>query len=148
MGCTNSVDSSIADDCIAARDCGGSQAGKYLFLLGADFRNAALRYNLRMWSPSPELNEPFDCPLCKSNEYYLVTFPRPNGTVYSTKLYQCGGCTAVFTEPERFSRLVRSTANEATHWREARETRDTPAYPDKWNSSAWMKKVKVTKQEK
>jgi hypothetical protein len=101
-----------------------------------------------MWSPDPKLNRPFDCPLCKSNEYHLVMFPRANGTVYSTELYQCGGCSAVFTEPERLSRLVRSTADDKLKWREVRETRDTPAYPERWNSAAWMKQVKVSKPDK
>lgn len=71
------------------------------------------------------LERPFLCPLCGSNEYVFVVFPRKNGTAYLTNLYQCGGCTATFTDPERFTRLYRSTYDRERHWRELRPTKDT-----------------------
>jgi hypothetical protein len=72
------------------------------------------------------LERPFLCPLCGSNEYVFVVFPRKDGTVYLTNIYQCGGCTVVFTDPERFSKLYRSTYDRERHWRELRPTRHAP----------------------
>jgi hypothetical protein len=69
---------------------------------------------------------PFLCPLCGSNEYVFVVFPRKNGTAYLTNLYQCGGCTVAFTDPECFTKLYRSTFDRARHWREVRATKDVP----------------------
>jgi len=75
--------------------------------------------------PDNPLEHPFLCPLCGSNECVFVVFPRKDGTAYVTNFFQCGGCTAAFTDPERFSRLYRSTYDRARRWREVRPTKDT-----------------------
>lgn len=72
------------------------------------------------------LERPFLCPLCGSNEYVFVVFPRKDGTAYLTNLFQCGGCTVAFTDPQRFTKLYRSTYDRQRHWRELRPTKDVP----------------------
>jgi len=60
----------------------------------------------------------FRCPLCDSTGYEPVTVRRPNGTLYrSESLYSCGGCSAAFTDPSRFSRPPPSAAQEPTDLR-------------------------------
>jgi hypothetical protein len=46
----------------------------------------------------------FRCPTCDSTRYGGVTVTRPNGTVYRSSLFTCEGCSAVFTDPSRYSR--------------------------------------------
>jgi hypothetical protein len=75
---------------------------------------------------NPRLEHPFLCPLCGSNEYVYVVFPRKDGSAYLTDLYRCGGCSVAFVDPERFSKLVRSTYDPERRWREERPTKDAP----------------------
>ncbi len=50
------------------------------------------------------------CPLCGSNGALLVFIERTNGREpYKLPLYQCSGCSVVFTDIERFSTLERNT---------------------------------------
>ena len=48
----------------------------------------------------------FRCPLCKSVQALIVFLPRPGGRSYKTPFYQCAGCTVLFHDVERFSRLT------------------------------------------
>jgi hypothetical protein len=41
-------------------------------------------------------------------------------------LYQCAGCTAVFTDPTAFTQLVRDSIVDAPHHRERKPTREYP----------------------
>jgi hypothetical protein len=60
----------------------------------------------------------FRCPNCDSSRYDAVTVKRPNGTVYrSESLFTCGGCSAVFTDPARFSRPPPSGSQESMELR-------------------------------
>ncbi len=77
-------------------------------------------------TPDERLRQPFLCPLCGSNEYVFVSFPRANGSVYYTNLYRCGGCTVAFTDPLRFSVLLRSTYLVQQRWREVKPNRGPP----------------------
>jgi superfamily II helicase len=45
---------------------------------------------------------PFTCRLCAHNEYQQVVVPRSSGP-YKTSFFICTRCSAMFTEPERFS---------------------------------------------
>jgi hypothetical protein len=55
----------------------------------------------------------FRCPTCASTRYAAVTVTRPNGTVYRSSLYTCEGCSAVFTDPSRYSRPPPSGSQES-----------------------------------
>ncbi len=47
---------------------------------------------------------PFQCRLCSHDSFEQVTVRRPDGSLYRSALLACGRCSAVFTDPERFSR--------------------------------------------
>jgi hypothetical protein len=47
---------------------------------------------------------PFRCRVCSCEAFEPVTVRRPNGSIYQSALLACRGCSAVFTDPERFSR--------------------------------------------
>jgi hypothetical protein len=87
---------------------------------------------------------PFDCPLCRSNEYTGVSFKRNDGSYHLSAYFQCMGCSILFAEPEKLTRLVRSTWKPEFRWREAVATRETAAYPGKWNAAAWMEAPKAS----
>ena len=55
----------------------------------------------------------FRCPTCNSTRYGPVTVTRPNGTVYRSSLFSCDGCSAVFTDPARYSRPPPSGSQES-----------------------------------
>jgi len=67
----------------------------------------------------------FRCPICDSTRYEPVTVRRPNGSSYrSESLFTCGGCSAAFTDPSRFSRPPPSGSQESIEMRgwESRRT--------------------------
>src|SRR5437870_4939779 len=66
---------------------------------------------------------PFDCPLCGSNQCLSVVVPRPNGDYYTTRFYKCAGCTAMFLDPDRFSKEVRYTFDPQRSWSEEKPMR-------------------------
>jgi hypothetical protein len=91
---------------------------------------------------TPDLQRPFDCPICGSNEYHGVVFQSRKGGDYHASLYECGGCHVVFGDVEKFTRVIRSTWSKQFTNREVKATRETLAYPEPWNSAAWMEKPK------
>ncbi|HUO80347.1 MAG TPA: hypothetical protein VMU00_09410 [Steroidobacteraceae bacterium] len=66
----------------------------------------------------------FRCRSCDSTRYAPVTVTRPDGTLYRSSLYACEGCSTVFTDPARFSRLPPSDPSESVERRgwESRRT--------------------------
>ncbi len=66
----------------------------------------------------------FRCPTCDATRYASVTVTRPNGTVYRSSLFTCEGCSAVFTDPARYSRPPPSGSQESLERRgwESRRT--------------------------
>lgn len=81
------------------------------------------------YSMTPDqLSRGFFCPLCRSNHLKLVGV-RSSKTGRFTivdGLYQCAGCSAVFTDPGAFTQLVQDTIVDAPHHRERRPTREYP----------------------
>jgi hypothetical protein len=49
----------------------------------------------------------FNCPLCGSTQAFVVCVPRPNGVMYATAFLECGGCTVMFRDVQRFMWLTR-----------------------------------------
>ncbi|MDB5806934.1 MAG: hypothetical protein JWN73_4256 [Betaproteobacteria bacterium] len=49
----------------------------------------------------------FVCPICRSEAYHLVTSYTRDGRSKVTSLYQCRGCTVVFTNVEAFMKRRR-----------------------------------------
>jgi hypothetical protein len=47
---------------------------------------------------------PFRCRICSCDAFEQVTVRRADGSIYRSTLLACHGCSAVFTDPERFSR--------------------------------------------
>jgi hypothetical protein len=45
------------------------------------------------------------CPLCDTTAYNRVRVRRPDGKEYLTEFYECAGCTVMFRNPGRFTRL-------------------------------------------
>lgn len=69
--------------------------------------------------------EDFFCPLCRSNECRFVVVHTPKGDARAVRdLFQCGGCSVVFTDPRRFAELRQSTFTGK--WREQKATREYP----------------------
>lgn len=54
-------------------------------------------------APASPSSGPFACPICRSGLFAEVSVRRPNGTLYRTQFYQCSGCTAMFTDPVKFT---------------------------------------------
>ena len=52
----------------------------------------------------------FQCPLCDATVYERVIVTRPSGKPYDTDFYQCGGCSVVFRDKDKFSKQVRLPA--------------------------------------
>jgi len=48
----------------------------------------------------------FRCRLCGSDVFEQVSVRRPDGSLYRSALLACGGCSAVFTDPERFAARI------------------------------------------
>jgi hypothetical protein len=46
----------------------------------------------------------FRCRICSCDAFEQVTVRRADGSVYRSALLACRGCSAVFTDPERFSK--------------------------------------------
>ncbi|HEX4327000.1 MAG TPA: hypothetical protein VH105_09280 [Burkholderiales bacterium] len=69
----------------------------------------------------PDYSNPFDrgpignhpgqflCPICRSESFNLVTSYTRDGRSKVTSLYQCRGCTVVFTNVEAFMKRRRFT---------------------------------------
>ncbi len=53
----------------------------------------------------PSVRFVFRCPLCGSTAYDYVTVLRADGSILQTQTYQCGGCSVLFRDPERFTKL-------------------------------------------
>lgn len=77
---------------------------------------------------SEDLSRGFYCPLCRSNHFKLVgvTSTKTGHYTIVDGLYQCAGCTAVFTDPGSFTELVQDSIVNAPHYRERRATREYP----------------------
>lgn len=66
---------------------------------------------------------PFRCPICRSQIYMAVTVRRPSGKTYRTEFFECGGCSVMFRDPQKFTRFD-------PHGAEVRRTPDlTRAWP-------------------
>lgn len=55
----------------------------------------------------------FRCRSCDSTRYAPVTVTRPDGSLYRSSLFACAGCSAVFTDPARYSRPPPSGSQES-----------------------------------
>ncbi len=60
--------------------------------------------------PTPRFR--FTCPLCGSTAYEHVLIRRTGGSILQTTSFQCSGCTVLFRDPERFTRLERMEGDE------------------------------------
>ena len=61
----------------------------------------------------------FHCPVCGSEGYVYVAVERPDGTQRATSLLQCCGCSATFTDPDKFTarkRLVLQRSGMSEIW--------------------------------
>ena len=68
---------------------------------------------------TPGLYRHFNCPLCQSDDYHYVLYWREGKTSARMSWFKCAGCSVMFNDPERFSRLVRRV-------HELKDVRDTP----------------------
>jgi hypothetical protein len=78
---------------------------------------------------SPEdLNHDFYCPLCRSNHLKLVgvTSSKTGRFTVVDGLYQCAGCSVVFTDPVAFTQLVQDSIVDGEHYRVRTVTREYP----------------------
>lgn len=78
---------------------------------------------------SPEdLTHDFFCPLCRSNHLRLVGVRSSKTGTYTIVdgLYQCAGCTTVFTDPAAFTQLTQDSIVDRPQYRERRATREYP----------------------
>ena len=56
---------------------------------------------------TPGLYRHFNCPLCQSDDYGYALYSREGRNSVRMSWFQCAGCSVLFNDPERFSRLVR-----------------------------------------
>jgi transcription elongation factor Elf1 len=56
---------------------------------------------------TPGLYRHFNCPLCQSDDYGYALYSREGRNSVRMSWFQCAGCSVMFNDPERFSRLVR-----------------------------------------
>lgn len=75
-----------------------------------------------------DLSRDYYCPWCRSNHFKLVGVRSAKSRQYTIVdgLYQCAGCSIVFTDPQAFSSLVQDTLVDRPHYRERRPTREYP----------------------
>jgi len=45
----------------------------------------------------------FECPICGHRRYYRILVQREQQPAYRTSFYDCFGCSAMFTDPYRFT---------------------------------------------
>lgn len=79
--------------------------------------------------PTPEqLTQGFFCPLCRSNHYMLVsvTSQKSGARAIVDGLFQCAGCTVVFTDPVAFTQLMSDTIVDEARYHGRRPTREYP----------------------
>jgi hypothetical protein len=75
-----------------------------------------------------DLSRNYYCPLCGSNHYQLVGV-RSNKTgqyVLVKGLFQCAGCSVVFTDPDAWTTLLRDSIIDTARYREQQPTREYP----------------------
>jgi hypothetical protein len=53
----------------------------------------------------------FDCPLCRSTSYWQILVTGRNGKDFKLPMYQCSGCSVVFSDAWRFKRLMNRTVD-------------------------------------
>jgi hypothetical protein len=78
---------------------------------------------------SPEdLSRNYYCPLCGSNhfEHVGVRSAKSGRYVIVEGLFQCAGCSAVFTDPDAWTQLMRDSIVDAARYREQQPTREYP----------------------
>lgn len=56
---------------------------------------------------TPGLYRHFSCPLCQTDDYQYVLYSREGKTSARMSWFTCAGCSVMFNDPERFTRLVR-----------------------------------------
>jgi predicted RNA-binding Zn-ribbon protein involved in translation (DUF1610 family) len=49
----------------------------------------------------------FECPVCGHRRYYRILVQREQSPPYRTSFYGCFGCTAMFTDPYKFTQSVK-----------------------------------------
>ena len=49
----------------------------------------------------------FECPVCGHRRYYRILVQRERQPAYRTLFYGCAGCTAMFTDPYRFTQSTK-----------------------------------------
>jgi hypothetical protein len=59
-----------------------------------------------------KINETFCCPVCQTNACRYVIYTSPAGKRVPMPWYSCAGCTAMFTDPHRFTVLMRRTERQ------------------------------------
>jgi len=65
----------------------------------------------------PEVETRFRCPICKAEQYQIVSIERPGQGPYQLPMYACNGCTAVFLDPWLFTRRHHSAYQVPEHAR-------------------------------
>jgi len=53
----------------------------------------------------------FECPVCGHRRYYRILVQRERQAAYRTSFYGCSGCTAMFTDPYRFTQTAKQSGN-------------------------------------
>ena len=61
---------------------------------------------------TPGLYRHFVCPLCMSDDYLYSSYVRQGKPTARMSWFKCAGCSVMFDDPERFSRLVRRTRDQ------------------------------------
>jgi len=56
---------------------------------------------------TPGLYRHFNCPLCQSDDYHYALYSREGRNSVRMSWFECAGCSVMFNDPERFTRLVR-----------------------------------------
>lgn len=88
----------------------------------------------------PKLLE-FLCPLCQSNLALVVSVQGRSGKPFFLPFYRCAGCSVLFGDIKRFTRLVRHTYDAKEHRLEEKPTLGPDDRPlPFWSPAAQLKK--------
>jgi hypothetical protein len=75
-----------------------------------------------------DLSRHYFCPLCRSNHFKLVVvqLTKTKQRVVVDGLYQCAGCSSVFTDPQAFTKLMQDSIVNMPRYRDRWPTREYP----------------------
>jgi hypothetical protein len=83
----------------------------------------------------------FLCPLCQSNLALATYVTGRNGKPFYLPFYRCAGCSVVFSDIDRFTRLMRHTYDVKEHRVEEKPTLGPDERPlPYWSPAAQLKK--------